>query len=48
MHQRAVVRKVVASLVIMLAGATIALSVPFVAGHRHEAHARVHAESTAG
>ncbi len=40
MHQRAVIRRVVASLVIMLIGTTLALSTPFVAGHRHEAHAR--------
>jgi hypothetical protein len=48
MHQRAVIRKVVASFAIMLIGATIALSAPFIAGHRHEAHARAHAESIAG
>ncbi len=48
MHQRAVVRKVLASLVIMLTGATIALAVPFIAGHRHEAHARVRAVTVAG
>ncbi len=48
MHQRAVVRKLMASLVIMLAGATIALSMPFIAGHRHEAHARAHAVTVAG
>jgi len=48
MHQRAAVQRVVASLAIMLIGATLALSVPFIAGHRHEAHALTHAESVAG
>jgi hypothetical protein len=48
MHQRAVIRKVLASFAILLVGATIALSTPFIAGHRHEAHARAHTESVAG